>query len=102
MSIPVKLLMTWNIAPGQEEACFAFITQDLPNHMQEAGLELADAWFTAYGDWPQIRIGFISAELQTLQSFLVSDAWRDVKRELLAYTQDYEEKVVVAKGGFQL
>ncbi|MBN1247176.1 MAG: hypothetical protein JXC32_05925 [Anaerolineae bacterium] len=101
MAIPIKLLMTWDIAAGQEEACFAFITQDLPDTMQQAGLELTDAWFTAYGDWPQIRIGFVSMELDELQRFLMSQAWRDLKKKLMPYTRDYRQKVVVARGGFQ-
>jgi hypothetical protein len=99
---PIKLLLTWDIAPGQEEACFAFITQDLPPKMQEAGLELTDAWFTAHGDWPQIRIGFVSDDLRTLEAFTTSDSWRELKERLLNYTQNYQEKIVVAKGGFQL
>jgi hypothetical protein len=93
--------MTWDIAAGQEEACFAFITQDLPETMQSAGLELTDAWFTAYGDWPQIRIGFVSLELEQLQSFLASPAWRSLRKKLMPYTRGYQQKVVVARGGFQ-
>ena len=100
--LPIKLLMTWDIAPGEEETCFAFITQDMPIRMRESGLELTDAWFTAYGDWPQIRIGFVSPDLLTLESFLTSEAWRTLKRQLLTYTRDYHEKVVVARGAFQI
>ncbi|MGC9348290.1 MAG: hypothetical protein ACP5JG_09155 [Anaerolineae bacterium] len=101
MNTPVKLLMTWDIAPGQEKACFAFITQELPSAMGDAGLELTDAWFTAYGDWPQIRIGFVSTDLRALQNFLTSEDWKVLKRQLLSYSQDYQEKIVVAQGSFQ-
>ncbi len=101
MSLPTKLILTWNIAPGQEEACFAFITQELPAAMQEGGLELTDAWFTAFGDWPQIRIAFVSTDLKVLEGFLSSEDWQKLKKTLLPYTSDYHEKVVQAKGGFQ-
>jgi hypothetical protein len=101
MAIPIKLLMTWDIVVGHEEACFAFITQELPTTMQQAGLELTDVWFTAYGDWPQIRVGFVSAGLQELEVFMTSEAWRKLKRKLLPYTRDYRQKVVLARGGFQ-
>lgn len=99
---PMKLLMTWNITPGKEEACFAFITQDFPIQMREAGLELTDAWFTAYGDWPQIRIGFVSTDMLALENYLSSEAWQQLKRRLLTYTHDYSQKVVIAKGAFQI
>lgn len=101
MAIPIKLLMTWDIAAGYEEACFAFITRDLPTTMQEAGLELTDAYFTAYGDWPQIRIGFVSPDLQRLEEFMTSDSWRRLKRKLLPYTRDYRQKVILSRAGFQ-
>lgn len=101
MAIPIKLLMTWDIAAGQEEACFAFIAQDLPVAMKEAGFELTDAWFTAYGNWPQVRIGFVSLELENLQRFLTSKVWRDLKKNLMPFTRNYRQKVVVARGGFQ-
>ncbi len=102
MDLPIKLLMTWDIAVGQEEACFAFITQELPTAMQDAGLELTDAWFTAFGEWPQIRIGFVAPNLEMIQACLASEMWRKLKRQLMSYTRDYNEKVIVAKGGFQL
>ena len=102
MKTPIKLLLTWDIMPGQEEACFSFITQDLPPAMQNAGLELTDAWFTAHGDWPQIRIGFVGTDLQALEAYLVSDAWRRMRQQLAIYTQNYRERVVVARGGFQI
>lgn len=69
--------------------------------METAGLELTDAWFTAYGEWPQIRIGFVTTDLKALQEFLTSDNWRKTKRQLLSYSQDYQEKVILAKGSFQ-
>lgn len=102
MDTPVKLMMSWNIVPGREEACLSFITTDLPAAMEEAGLELADAWFSAYGNWPQIRISFLSSDLSRLQAFLTSDTWRKLKRRLLSFTQGYQQKIIVARRSFQI
>jgi hypothetical protein len=102
VSIPAKLLMTWDISPGREEACLAFITQELPTRMRDAGFELTDAWFTAYGDWPQVRVGFMGTSLDTIKAYLASEDWAKLKRRLLTYTVNYREKVVVAKGWFQV
>jgi hypothetical protein len=102
MADAVKLLLTWNIASGQEEACLAFITQDLPISMQKAGFELTDAWFTAYGSWPQIRIGFLSSDLDELRTYLMSDVWMKLKERLLTYSVDYQQKIIEAsRSGFQ-
>jgi len=98
----VKLMMTWNIKPGQEEQYFVFITQDFPFVLQDAGFKLTDAWYTVYGDWPQVRMGFEGDDLQALEDFLVSTRWQEIKQQLLSYIQDYRQKIVMARGGFQL
>ncbi len=103
MSVPVKLLLSCNIKPGIEEAkiAFAYLTQEFPTSMREAGLELSDAWYTVYGTWPQIRMSFICQEAAELQSFLHSDTWQALKRRLMNHIQEYKQKVVLSRDHFQ-
>ena len=102
MDSSVKLLLTWDIVNGKEKKCLAFITKDMPAEMRKSGFELTDAWFTAYGDWPQVRMGFLSHDLESLLEFMRSNAWRDLKRELLKYCKTYDQKVIPSRGGFQI
>ncbi len=102
MAVPVKLMMTWNIKPGEEEQYFAFITQEFPLALQEAGFKLTDAWYTVYGDWPQVSMSFMGDGFSALESFLISEQWQELKARLLSYTQDYHQKIIRARGGFQL
>lgn len=102
MNTPVKLLMTWDIRPGQEERYFAFITEEFPSAFHSAGLELTDAWYTVYGTWPQVTMGFAGADLLSLEQFLGSADWGKLKEQLLAYILHYRQKVVRARGGYQL
>ena len=102
MSVPVKLMLTWDIKPGHEKTYFAFITQEFPTALQQAGLELSDAWYTVYGAWPQVRMGFVSENLQNVEDFLASTLWLRLKHQLLAYIQEYHQKVVPARSGFQI
>ena len=51
-----KLLMTWDILPGREQEYFEFVVRDFIPGMQRLGLEVSDAWFTMYGDHPQIMV----------------------------------------------
>jgi len=99
---PVKLLMTWNIKPGQEQAYFTFVMQELLVVVRRAGLKLTDVWYTVYGDWPQVRMAFVGESVSEVQAFLSSPQWLEVKQRLLAYTQDYQRKIVRARGGLQL
>ncbi|HNT73989.1 MAG TPA: hypothetical protein PKH77_03100 [Anaerolineae bacterium] len=102
MRAPVKLLLTWDIKSGQEEDYFSFVTQEFPAILQQAGLRLTEAWYTVYGDWPQVSIGIVGDDFQTMELFLTSLQWEEAKRRLLLYTKGYHQKIVRARGAFQL
>ena len=95
-------MMTWDIKPGREKLYFAFITQEFPTALRRNGFQLTDAWYTMYGNWPQVRMGFVSEDLQKLEDFLVSEGWLDLKHRLLSYIQGYHQKVISAGGWFQV
>jgi hypothetical protein len=98
----VKLLMTWDILPGQAQEYFEFIVRDFLPGMQKLGVEPTDAWYTAYGDGPQIMVGGISPSLETMSRFLGSSGWQAIMEKLLQYVENFSFKVVEARGGFQL
>ncbi len=98
----LKLLMTWNIREGLEDEYFEFVMQGFGPGMLELGIQPTDAWYTAYGDHPQILTGGIAKDWENMQKALASEKWRRLKEELMVYVKDYEEKVVHADGGFQL
>ena len=102
MQHPVKFIMQWNIRVGREESYFEFITQQFPAHLMKSGIQLSDAWYTLYGDWPQVMMGFIVEDLETLQEFLKSDNWVQLRNRLLFYITDYRHKAVPARNHFQL
>ncbi len=98
----VKLLMTWDILPGREQEYFEFVVRDFIPGVQRLGLETSDAWFTMYGEQPQIMAAFQSSTIATLQSVLASPDWDDLTHQLLDYVEDLKYKIVQARGGFQL
>jgi hypothetical protein len=102
MSKPVKLLMTWNIRPGKEEVYLQFITQEFPESMLKANLQPTDAWYTVYGDWPEVMMGFMAEDLEALKKFLTSKAWAEIKTKLMVYIKDYRHKVLYLERGFQI
>nr|HID12742.1 hypothetical protein [Anaerolineae bacterium] len=97
-----KLLMSWNIRPGREDEYFEFYVREFGPGLVELGVKPTDAWYTAYGDRPQILTGGTVKDLESLQRALTSDEWRRLKRKLLTYVTDYSQKVIRASGGFQL
>jgi hypothetical protein len=98
----VKLLMTWDILPGREQEYFEFVVRELIPGMQHLGLEPSDAWFTMYGDQPQILAIVQSASMAKLEEVLASSEWDNITNQLMDYVEDLNYKVVPARTGFQL
>lgn len=97
-----KLLMSWNIRPGREDEYFEFVVREFGPGLTKLGVRPTDAWYTQYGDSPQILQGGIMEKLENLQQALASDEWREIKKKLLTYVTDYSQKIIRASGGFQL
>ena len=97
-----NLLMSWNIRSGREKDCLEFIVKEFGPGLVQLGIKLTEAWYTQYGDRPQILAGAVSEDLESLQSVLKSDAWRTLSDRLGSFVTDYSQKVIRANGGFQL
>jgi hypothetical protein len=98
----VKMLMTWDILPGREQEYFEFVVRDFIPGMQRMGMEPSDAWFTMYGDQPQIMAALQIASMNALQRILDSAEWQDMVQRLLDYVENFSYKVVQARAGFQI
>lgn len=98
----VKLLMTWDILPGKEQEYFEFVVRDFIPGMQRLELEPTDAWYTLYGNQPQIMTSAQMRSLGDLNRVLESQEWKDLTRMLLDYVKDFDFKIVSARTGFQI
>jgi hypothetical protein len=99
---PVKLLMTWDILPGQAQEYFEFIVREFLPGMQKMGVEPTDAWYTAYGDGPQITVGGIAPDMDVMDKFLASVQWQEISEKLMNYVENFAYKVIRARNGFQM
>ena len=98
----VKLLMTWDILPGKEQEYFEFVVRDFIPSVQRMGMEPSDAWFTMYGDQPQILAAIQMPDLMKLKQALISPEWKELSNRLLDYVENLEYKVIQARSGFQM
>jgi len=94
--------MTWDILPGREQEYFEFVVRDWIPGLQRLGIEPSDAWFTMYGNQPQIMAAAQISSLNTLQTVLDSPDWKDLTQRLLDYVENFDYKVVQARSGFQI
>jgi hypothetical protein len=98
----VKLLMTWDIMPGREQEYFEFVVREFVPGMQKLGIQPTEAWYTTYGDRPQILTGGVTDSLKLMSKALATEEWRRLNDKLLEYVENFEFKVVRASGGFQM
>ena len=97
-----KLLMTWDIIPGREQDYFEFVVREFVPGMQRLGIQPSEAWYTTYGDRPQILTGGIADDPSTIEVAMMTPEWDELRLRLMEYVTNFEWKVVQASGGFQM
>jgi len=98
----IKLLMGWDIRPDKESEYFEFAMTEFAPTIMQLGLQPTEAWYTMYGSGPQILIGGVTEDLDTMIEILESPDWKDIYRQLLGYVHHYRHRVVRATGRLQL
>ena len=66
------------------------------------GLQPSEAWYTVYGEGPQILTGSVAADTQTIRNILGTGEWQELMDKLNEYVTDYHQKIIPATGTFQL
>jgi len=98
---PVKLIISWDIVQDREQEYFEFLIREFLPGMQKLGFELSDAWATVFGNEPQILVGAVLPSLEQAEDLLASSDWISLHNRLLDYVENYSQKLVPARGGFQ-
>ena len=98
----VKLLMSWDLKAGSESDYFEFSVREFIPGIMKLGIQPTEAWYTIFGDGPQILTGGIAEDLATMQSILASEDWQKLRDKLFEYVTNFNFKIVRATGKFQL
>ena len=102
MAVMIKLLMRWDIKPGQEQSYFEFVMQEFAPGLMRLGLQPTEAWYTVYGKGPQFLTGVVTEDLATMRDILGGDEWHELLDRLLVYVTNFNHKIIQATGRFQL
>ncbi len=98
----MKLLMTWDIVPGQEQAYVDFNARVFVPQLMKFGLRPVDSWFTLWGHAPQVTVGWVADDVAVIEKALASEAWAELLAELGHYVAHFRYKVVPFTGLFQM
>lgn len=97
----LKLLLSYNIRPEEAQEYYAYVLGHYIPTMQNMGLEVGEAWHTAYGNYPNRLVAFISRDHDTVRRILNDDSWEEMNEQLLQHVSDFTFKVIPYKTGFQ-
>lgn len=98
----VKLLMSWDIKPGSENEYFEFIVKEFAPGMMKMGMQPTEAWYTLFGDGPQILQGSVTEDLASMKAILASEEWQTLQNQLFEFVNNFNFKIVKATNRFQL
>ena len=98
----VKLLLEYDVNQENLQEYYQFIMGQYVPALQSMGLQMSEAWHTAYGEAPNRLVGFVCDNRQTMDRLLDSDLWNDLNTELEKFVSDLHYKVVPFRGGFQI
>lgn len=97
-----KLLMTWDIRPGKESEYFEYAVQEFVPKLTRLGVQPTEAWYTVWGNAPQILTGFVAEERSAIENLLESEEWAGVMERMQTYVNNFTYRIVPAVGLFQL
>lgn len=88
--------------PGREQEYFEFLVREFVPGLQRLGVEPTEAWYTTYGEGPQMLAGFVAENHEVMQQALATGEWAELRNQLFEYVINFNSKVVKMTGGFQL
>jgi len=98
----MKLLMTWDIIQGQEQAYIDFNARVFVPQLMKFGLRPVDSWFTLYGNAPQVTVGWVTDDVEVIRRAIGSAEWAELRAELRHYVVHFRYKIVPFGGLFQM
>ena len=98
----LKLLVSYDIDVEDAREYYEFALGQYIPSMQSMGLELSEAWHTAYGNYPNRLIGFVSRDEETMWDVLSGETWAELNDKLLDFVTDLDYKVIKYSLGFQI
>jgi hypothetical protein len=94
--------MSWDILPGKEQTYFEFAMKTFAPELMKMGWQPTEAWYTLYGEGPQIMTAGVTDSVDKMREILDSYEWQELREKLMDYVTNFEYKVIPATGRFQM
>jgi hypothetical protein len=97
----VKLLLTYNVKQEEVQEYYQFVLGRYIPAVQALGLEMSEAWHTAYGESPNRLVGFVARDKETMNNLLADESWGALNEQLQRFVTHFHYKVIPYREGFQ-
>lgn len=97
----VKVLISYDMREGREEECQRYVMQTLGPGLAQLGLRITDAWYTLWGNAPQIMGGGVLESEAEAARLLHSEEWRHLIDGLRPLVDNFRIRVIEATSRFQ-
>ncbi len=97
----VKVLISYDMREGREEECQRYVMQTLGPGMAQLGLRITDAWYTLWGNAPQIMGGGVVDSQEAASRMIYSQEWGNLVDGLRPLVDNFRIRVIDASGRFQ-
>lgn len=96
-----KLLLIYNVSQERMQEYYRFMLGRYVPMVQALGLQMSDAWHTAYGDYPNRLIGFVARDKETIDDLFENETWQALNDELQRYVSEFAVRLTPYREGFQ-
>lgn len=101
-AIGYKLLVSYDVKPELLNEYRQFVLGQFIPFMGTMGLQISQAWHTAYGRAPNRLLEFVCRERDTVISLFQNEEWVTFHEQLEMFVEDLSYKVVPYKDRFQI
>ncbi len=81
----VRLVMTWDIRSGWEQAYVEFVNREFVPRLIEWGLTPQEAWYALAGQGPQVVSAVLAPSREELEQILKRPEWAQLLDRLRQY-----------------
>ena len=100
--IGYKLLVTYDVRPELINEYRQFVLGQYIPFMGSMGLQISQAWHTAYGRAPNRLLEFVCRERDTVTNLFQDDGWASFNEQMEMFVEGLTYKVVPYKDRFQI
>lgn len=100
--IGYKLLVSYDVRPELINEYRQFVLGQYIPFLGSMGMQISQAWHTAYGTAPNRLLEFVCRERDTVVSLFQDDNWESFNEQLESFVEGLTFKVVPYKDRFQI